>query len=459
MKKIFVSALLLFAGFSHAAAIGTYGTTRAFDKFMATSTGTGAQTIKFSGSGVPLASAPTAAAVTLGSVGVVKDSASTGLIVSGTASLPLTASGLVVPVTMSGGVSAAAVATAFGSLVALSGGPVGLVATVGVITIPLIYDWLHRNNIELAAPSGFQRLSTVTGCQLKPLAHGPTWCAGVLSNPLATTRIEWTSGPPTCRYDVYCTQNGNPAFVMTSSNGDALTTTEVQLLSLEQVQTALSSSQPDPGVLKELYTIDQSGLYSDQTLKDLSITNVMAHGPSTVSGPSTVTDTAATPTTPATQTTTKTDYNCVYVMADVTCTKQDTTFVQKTGIDPATGLPYPKVTTGTTTTDTPPVDSASDTPLPDQPKLYTPKYPDGLIGVWTAKKAALMTSPLLNLVSGLMPSVPDGGSCPTWMLSLDVGIADFGVHDVAPPCWIWGFAKVVVIVSALLLARALIFGG
>ena len=58
-----------------------------------------------------------------------------------------------------------------------------------------------------------------------------------------------------------------------------------------------------------------------------------------------------------------------------------------------------------------------------------------------------------------MPSVGLTGTCPVLMVNLDVGFQNFGTHDFAPPCWIWDFGRVVVIVSALLLARALIFGG
>lgn len=110
--------------------------------------------------------------------------------------------------------------------------------------------------------------------------------------------------------------------------------------------------------------------------------------------------------------------------------------------------------------DSPPTqDGATDTPLPDVPALYTKKYPDGLEGVWQQKKDQLKNSPLLQLTNSLMPSIGTGGTCPSFMIPLDVGIRDFGVHDVAPPCYVWDWAKVIVIVSALLLARALIFGG
>lgn len=103
--------------------------------------------------------------------------------------------------------------------------------------------------------------------------------------------------------------------------------------------------------------------------------------------------------------------------------------------------------------------SATDTPLPAQPKLYEPEFPDGLAGVWETRKAELTASPLLSIVPSLMPNVGGGGTCPNWNIDLDVGIGNYGVHNVAPPCWLWDVAKAIVIISSLLLARALVFGG
>jgi len=46
-----------------------------------------------------------------------------------------------------------------------------------------------------------------------------------------------------------------------------------------------------------------------------------------------------------------------------------------------------------------------------------------------------------------------------WTMPLDFGFFNAGVLDFSVPCFIWDFAKVVIIVSALLLARRLVFGG
>lgn len=106
-----------------------------------------------------------------------------------------------------------------------------------------------------------------------------------------------------------------------------------------------------------------------------------------------------------------------------------------------------------------PMGTVSDPALPAVPVLYTPVYPDGLAGVWAAKKAELTATPLMSTVSSLMPAGFGGGTCPHWALALDIGPWNYGSYDVAPPCWLWDVAKAIVIISALMLARSLIFGG
>lgn len=101
----------------------------------------------------------------------------------------------------------------------------------------------------------------------------------------------------------------------------------------------------------------------------------------------------------------------------------------------------------------------TDKPLPDQPKLYEPKYPDGITGVWNSKMQEIKATPLFSLAPSLLPTV-SGGSCPSWKVDLSIdGWTNAGLQDVSPPCWVWDVAKLVIIASALLLARRLIFGG
>ncbi len=65
-----------------------------------------------------------------------------------------------------------------------------------------------------------------------------------------------------------------------------------------------------------------------------------------------------------------------------------------------------------------------------------------------------------GLVGDLMPKVSDGGTPPVWTMDFDFGQGwNFGVHDISPPTWLWGVLRAITILSALLLARRLIFGG
>lgn len=105
-------------------------------------------------------------------------------------------------------------------------------------------------------------------------------------------------------------------------------------------------------------------------------------------------------------------------------------------------------------------DPATDTPLGDVPKLYTPVYPRGIEGVWSDAKSAMSGTSLARIIPSLMPSVGSSGQCPTMPINLNLSNwANFGTVDVAPPCFLWDFGKVVIIMSALLLARGLVFGG
>ncbi len=105
-------------------------------------------------------------------------------------------------------------------------------------------------------------------------------------------------------------------------------------------------------------------------------------------------------------------------------------------------------------------DPPTDTPFKDIPELYKQKYPDGIGGVVNKKMDELKATPLFGLPALLTPSLPSSGSCPSWQLDLSLASwAGYGAHTIQAPCWVWDFGKVVIIISALLLARRLIFGG
>ena len=104
--------------------------------------------------------------------------------------------------------------------------------------------------------------------------------------------------------------------------------------------------------------------------------------------------------------------------------------------------------------------SPTDAPLGDVPKLYEKKYPDGLLGVWDAKKAEFEQTSFFRMIDELTPKIGQAGSCPSWSIDLSwTPGGSMGVHELQPPCMIWPILKAIVIISALFLARALIFGG
>lgn len=102
----------------------------------------------------------------------------------------------------------------------------------------------------------------------------------------------------------------------------------------------------------------------------------------------------------------------------------------------------------------------NDSPLPEIPTLYERKYPDGLIGIWNQKSQLIKQASMFTLASQLMPTSLNAGACPAWQIDLNFASwAAYGVHNVAPECWVWDVAKTIILISALLLARALVFGG
>ncbi len=92
--------------------------------------------------------------------------------------------------------------------------------------------------------------------------------------------------------------------------------------------------------------------------------------------------------------------------------------------------------------------------MPEIPVLYTPRFPDGLIGVWNTRKTQLLDTSLFQIIPSIMPDIADGG-CPQWSIPALYG----GQWDMSIPCNVWYFIRLIIIITALLLARRLIFGG
>lgn len=188
-------------------------------------------------------------------------------------------------------------------------------------------------------------------------------------------------------------------------------------------------------------------------------TTTSTYNPATNSTISTTVN-SSDPHTVNTSTQTKTDL--AYSPGQVTGTTNTTTTT--TVVNNITNNIVNETTTTENKPDTPPKEeedlSFNDASLPELPVLYERKYPDGLTGIWSEKISAIKATPIFSLVTGLMPTLSPSGSCPSWPLPLEFASwSTYGTHDVAPPCWVWDFGKVIIVISSLLLARALIFGG
>jgi hypothetical protein len=84
-------------------------------------------------------------------------------------------------------------------------------------------------------------------------------------------------------------------------------------------------------------------------------------------------------------------------------------------------------------------------------------YPEGMTGIWDARSAALTGSGLFAWLCDW--GVPQSGAAPTWVIPLDLGIANFGSGDVSLPAWLWPVLKAILLVSTIFGARRIIFGG
>lgn len=99
--------------------------------------------------------------------------------------------------------------------------------------------------------------------------------------------------------------------------------------------------------------------------------------------------------------------------------------------------------------------------FPDTDGLYEKKYENGIKGVLNARYTQLRESPLFQLANTLAPTnVPNSGACSPFSLSMNIGPGmNFGGGSIEVPCYVWSFIRIVMLISAFLLARRLIFGG
>lgn len=469
MKKAFVILALL-----PLAALAERVDPWQFERFMSRTTSPNHYTAGLGGSGASITTAPNVGNVKIGNVAVSKDTATKNLLLKGTGQFPLGA-GRTLPIAVTSKITPANVAKSLKLAAGMAGGwPVFAVTAGSALAL-----WLIESKMELSPAGNFSkridgkmcvsdcieyRMTTLDAWVESPLAACQSYVSRIdAASPQTFTVISMVSGQ--CKYS----EDGPYGYYEGSRTGlesrsiPPYNSSKYVPLTESEAMVELALYQPTPEMLK---------LLADQKVQ-LDIDTQKIDGPASVVGPVKTSETAATPTKPATKTTEETSWDCYYFNTgpdiEFRCDEKKKVTESTPVLDPATGQPVidpvtgkPKTedkVTGQETKEKQPDDLATDSPLGDVPKLYTPKYPKGMTGVWDAQKSKLANTPVAKVASQLMPNIGSGGTCPSWMLPLDVGIASFGEWNVAPPCWIWDAAKVIIVVSSLLLARALVFGG
>lgn len=106
-------------------------------------------------------------------------------------------------------------------------------------------------------------------------------------------------------------------------------------------------------------------------------------------------------------------------------------------------------------------DCGDGNPYPEVDGLWDKKYPDGLGKVIRDKVDLLKATSLGSLISQLAPSsLPSAGSCPDWSLGFNLGSGmNYGSSAIGMPCQVWDFIKIVFLITSLLAARRIVFGG
>lgn len=220
----------------------------------------------------------------------------------------------------------------------------------------------------------------------------------------------------------------------------------------------------DPNWLKDLLTATCEGSLNPAACYDQMSETTHLSGPSSVNGPKTSTTTTTTNPDGTTSTTTKdtqTKYEIKYGDNYIDYTETTTTTTTKDG----------DKTEETTTTDTddvtaeiPPEEkeeeggSFEDSEFPEVKPFYEQKYEDGLEGVWRDKRAEFEDTEFMKFLQGFIPSF--SGRCPAFGLDMNIASwANYGYQQFGSICYVLDFVKAILMVSALFLCRALIFGG
>jgi hypothetical protein len=453
LGRVLLLVLAVFFSFSPGdAAAQAVASDTAFDRFMQKATGAGKTSVEFARDGTPVASAGVPSAAPDGG---------SGIKVNQTGNLR-NPSGNPVPVAATGRVSNAAAAAAIGRFLGRAL-PVASAAAAG-------YELLKELNIvrnQAGDEVTFDQTSINWYGYVSICGRGSTTINKTYGTPsqlAAACTAAFVDGTTRPGLAVTCTAPGNYVVGQVSAidcGGPEIfvrptiypegSKTDVRRLNEQGLIDAIASKSGWPTTS----AIARAAVEAANGLREpLSVSSPTVSGPASTPGPAPTVKQEPNADGSTKTTTTSVVHNHNYQGNTVTTTNVTTINITNNG---AAG-----VNKVDTVTETPPAEAASvDTPLPAQPKLYERKFPNGLVGVWTTRKAELSASPLLSLASTLMPSIAPTGTCPVWMLDLNFAGTpwQFGAYDVAPACDLWKVAAAIVIVSALLLARALVFGG
>lgn len=470
MKRFLLAVFLLGCNLSFAASVTASDS--AFDRFMHTTLGAGQETVSFGKSGVPVL---TPSAPTIGTQGGAVTATRSGSIpLPGGAKLPVTATAKVA--------NSAVAATIKKALPYVVAGTAGFAATaLTSLAVELGYRLVMGTP---SAPGKVEKANlviceNVDGCVKyawndypNNLFDTPQQAADFVLNIKLTTALSCSmrdlnySGVQIDCVNADGSPGGNgisfshdkyPYNPASANTGDYSKDLADAI--------AHKTGWPDSSAIAE--ALAEAQRITGDTIPTQAPQHVT--GPATVKGP-TSTSNESIPN--GTRETTKdSNYNCTYVDGatvmdggTVACTEKVTTTQHDTVTDPATGTKTETTTQTGDTTST--VDTSAsqdtvptDTDLPSKPSLYTRKYPDGLVGVWNAKKAELLATPLASLPKSLQPTIAAPGGYPQFRVAVVVGHWNFGTYDISPAPYVWDFIKLCVLICTGFLCRALIFGG
>lgn len=228
------------------------------------------------------------------------------------------------------------------------------------------------------------------------------------------------------------------------------------------------SAQAAPWLASLLKDICSSSLSPSKCYEEMEDRSKRTlQGPATVAGPwFTKTSTFPKPdgTTGTKTETTSTKYDFTYGPEHFDVNPERKTTTTEDGL----------VTSETTETDGTPAEDVTDTPdeeappedsytfndsdLPAVEPFYTQKYPDGFQGVWDSANTDFEQSAFVSFLNSFVPSF--SGSCPAFSMSFAIGgVANLGTHGFGNLCYALDFVKVCIMLGALFLCRAIVFGG